>query len=99
MFIAIYQFDVNEGQDEQFKQAWKGLTELILKYENSLGSRLHHAKGQQYIAYAQWHSKEQWEKAGGNLPPEAEEFRVCMKKACAAIKTIHELNVVEDLLL
>ncbi len=98
MFIAIYQFDVLEGKADEFIKAWKALTELILKYENSLGSRLHHENGQRYIAYAQWHSKEQWENAGNRLPDEADEFRESMRGCCTKIQTIHTLETVEDLL-
>jgi len=98
MFIAIYQFDVQEGKADEFIRAWKALTELILKYENSLGSRLHHENGQRFIAYAQWHSKDQWENAGNHLPEEADEFRESMRRCCTNIQTIHTLDTVEDLL-
>ena len=98
MFIAIYQFEVIQGQEEQFKESWNALTKLIIKYENSVGSRLHHADGQVYIAYAQWYSREQWENAGSNLPDIADEFRKQMKASCSEIKTIHELEVIDDLL-
>ena len=99
MFVVIYQFDVRDGKEDDFKTAWKALTELILKFENSLGSRLHHENGQRYIAYAQWHSKEQWENAGNNLPEEAAKFRETMKYSCTNIQTIHTLKTIDDLLL
>lgn len=98
MFVAVYRFDVIAEKEKAFKEAWRALTELILKHENSLGSRLHHEKDLTYIAYAQWHSKEQWKNAGENLPEEAAEWRAQMKASCIEIKTIHELEMVDDLL-
>ena len=99
MFVAIYHFTVKKGEEHSFKESWKKLTELILEYENSLGSRLHKSGERNYIAYAQWHSREQWENAGGNLPESANEYRSMMKKCCQKIKTIHELEVMVDLLI
>ena len=98
MFIAIYQFSVIENKEDQFITAWKALTELIYRYEGSLGSRLHQQDNQTYIAYAQWPSKSTWKNAGGNLPEEAQEHRAKMKEACTEITTIHELECIEDLL-
>ena len=57
MRTIIYQFKVKELLNEEFINAWKELTELIYKYENSLGSRLHKKDDQTYIAYAQWPDK------------------------------------------
>lgn len=99
MFIAIYQFEVFPGKEEPFKESWRALTELILKYEDSLGSRLHQENNQIYIAYAQWDSREQWENSGGNLPESANEYRQLMRAACSEITTIHELEMVDDLLI
>ena len=99
MFAVIYQFSVKTGKEQQFCDAWKKLTELIMNYEDSLGSRLHHESDQTYIAYAQWKSREQWENAGAKLPESAVKFRELMKDACKEIKTIHELEVIADLLI
>ncbi|UKN00700.1 antibiotic biosynthesis monooxygenase [Paracrocinitomix mangrovi] len=98
MFIAIYSFTVVPGKEAEFKEAWVELTKLIYQFENSLGSRLHHEKDEVYIAYAQWRSKEQWANSGGNLPEEANQWRQQMKAACSEIKTVYELEVVDDLL-
>jgi len=98
MFVAIYSFKVHPGKDDQFINAWKELTELILAFEDSLGSRLHKENEDTYIAYAQWKSREQWENAGDNLPESSAPIRAEMKAACSEIETIHELEMTEDLL-
>ena len=98
MFTAIYHFTVKPGQETEFKEGWEGLTKLIYQHEGSLGSRLHHESDQTYIAYAQWPDRETWENAGGQLPPEADVYRKQMKSSCEKIKTIHELEVISDLL-
>lgn len=98
MFVVIYKFTVNSGAEMDFKNAWKALTELIYKYEGSLGSRLHRQSDLEYIAYAQWPSRERWEQAGDKLPPEADKFRKIMRNACTEIETLFELERDIDLL-
>jgi len=98
MFCVIYSFEVKEGAKEKFISAWAAMTKLIKKYEGGLGSRLHQSGDGNYLAYAQWPSREKWEGSGDLLPQEAETHRAKMKEACHSIETIHELQVVEDLL-
>ena len=98
MFVALYSFQVIEGLEDQFEENWRKLTELIYEYEGSFGSRLHISSDHLYIAYAQWPSKEVWAKAGKNLPPSSILYRTKMKEACSEIKTIHELEMVNDYL-
>lgn len=99
MFCAVYRFSVKPGADAPFKEAWRRLTELIYEYEGSLGSRLHSCGVDgEYIAYAQWPSRETWERASG-IPAElADAPKKSMREACIKIETIHELEVVDDLL-
>ena len=98
MFAVIYIFKVKSGEEEQFISSWKGLTKLIYKHEGSKGSRLHKSKDLEYIAYAQWPSKEKWKNAGENLPTEADKFRKDMRDACIDITTKYELDLIDDLL-
>ncbi len=104
MFTVIYSFKVRPAQCDVFEESWNQLTALIYKYEGSLGSRLHKAIVQnesesiQYIAYAQWPSRQLWENSGGKLPKEADAIRSTMKNACKNIETLYELDVVNDLL-
>lgn len=98
MFAVIYIFKIKPGKENQFEESWNVLTKYIYKYENSKGSRLHKSKKEEYIAYAQWPSKERWKNAGNNLPKKADATRARMRQACIRIKTIHELEIIDDLL-
>ncbi|MBC3758451.1 antibiotic biosynthesis monooxygenase [Hyunsoonleella sp. SJ7] len=98
MYIVLYSFKVKPGQEHVFIEGWKGLTQLIYQYEGSLGSRLHKKADEEYVAYAQWPSKEKFESSGSNLPEEANRFRSLMKTSCEAIKIADKFEVIEDLL-
>ncbi len=98
MYCVIYQFVVKAGSETQFENAWKGLTELIYEYEGSLGSRLHLSENGEYIAYAQWPSKDVFDKAGDHMPEKADLFRKAMRESCNEIKTLNKLEVKKDLL-
>ncbi|WP_282122615.1 antibiotic biosynthesis monooxygenase family protein [Algibacter mikhailovii] len=99
MYVVLYSFQVKPQQEESFLKGWKGLTALIYKHEGSLGSRLHKEDTLEYIAYAQWPSKDQFDNSGGNLPKEqADKFRGLMRKSCSKIEILHKFEVVEDLL-
>ena len=98
MFAVIYQFKVKENMNSEFIDAWQRLTQLIFKYEGSLGSRLHKLNESVYLAYAQWPNKETWENSGNKLPESAKEAREIMRKCCSQIETLYELDCTEDLL-
>jgi quinol monooxygenase YgiN len=98
MFAVIYRFNVRPGELSEFTNAWAELTNLIRKYEGSLGSRLHRLNDIEYIAYAQWPERAVWEGSGKLLPPEAEDVRKKLRDSCTSIETIYELEVVNDLL-
>ncbi|MFL1010631.1 antibiotic biosynthesis monooxygenase family protein [Flavisericum labens] len=97
MYIVLYAFKIKPNQFESFVKSWEDLTNLIYKYEGSLGSRLHKKSESEYVAYAQWPSKEKFESAGGNLPKKAEESRSLMKASCISIEILSKLEVVKNL--
>jgi len=98
MFVAIYSFKIRENCEEAFIKSWEDLTKLIYEFENSLGSRIHRKSENEFIAYAQWPDKETWENSGANMPEAANPIRKVMKDSCTSIETIHELEMVSDLL-
>ena len=98
MFAVIYTFELLPNKEAIFIEAWKNLTQLIYRYEGSLGSRLHKKTDEQFIAYAQWPDRKTWENSGSKLPPEANEYRKIMHESCVSISTQHELQMIEDLL-
>lgn len=98
MFSVIYTFKVKPGLEEGFIESWVGLTQLIYSNGGSLGSKLHKAQNGNYVAYAQWPSREAWESSGSKLPiGEAKIFRDQMRSSCSEIETKYELELIEDL--
>ncbi len=98
MYIVLYAVIIKPNQEDNFIEAWKGLTSLIYKYEGSLGSRLHKKDGLNYLAYAQWPDKNTFDTAGGNLPEEANDFREIMKASCEKFEVLEKFEMIEDLL-
>ena len=98
MHIVLYRFRVKSNKEEDFIKGWKGLTELIYKYEGSLGSRLHKGDELNYIAYAQWPDQLTFETSGKNLPEQANHFRTLMRSSCSEIEVLQSMDIVEDLL-
>ncbi len=96
MFAVIYSFNIIPEKEDQFIHAWHELTRLIYQHENSYGSRLHREEENRYIAYAQWPDKATWKNAGPKLPPEADPFRRQMRDCCQEIKTLYEMELVDD---
>ena len=99
MYIVLYIFKVKPNQEKQFIASWKGLTNLIYKYEGSLGSKLHINENQDYIAYAQWPDKSTFEKSGKNLPDEANNYRDSMRASREKIEVLHKMEIIEDMLI
>lgn len=94
MFIAIYSFTIIPGKETDFEESWAERTIEIKASYNSLGSRLHKAEDGTYVAYAQWHSKEQWQ----SLEPSSTVAGTKMRSCCSKITTVYQLDVVKDLL-
>lgn len=61
MIGIILEFEVKEGYEDQFLDAWNKTTEIIYQKFGSLGSRLHLEEPNLYVAYAQWPSIEAYE--------------------------------------
>lgn len=100
MFAVIYRFNVKPDKEEEFKESWKKLTDLLIEFEGGLGSSLHKSKVPgEFIAYARWKDRESWDGPRNNLPPEAEKYRSNMREACDEISTHYELELIEDKLI
>ncbi|WP_179318754.1 antibiotic biosynthesis monooxygenase family protein [Winogradskyella helgolandensis] len=98
MYIVLYTITVKPNQEDNFIEAWKGLTTLIYKYEGSLGSRLHKKDALNFFAYAQWPDKNTFDNAGNNLPEEANYFRNIMKASYEKFEVLEKFEMIEDLL-
>lgn len=101
MFCVIYEFDVIPSKESDFKQLWHDVTMAVKAHDGGLGSRLHKAVGHEskWIAYAQWPSRDAWlDRAPLTLNTEREKLVNQMKSTCHTIKTLLELEVIDDLL-
>jgi heme-degrading monooxygenase HmoA len=72
-FVVMYRWRLRPGMERQFQQAWERATPLLIRNRGALGSRLHKADDGTWVAYAQWPSKETWERsrASPSVDPEA----------------------------
>jgi heme-degrading monooxygenase HmoA len=96
MFSILYKFTVKPGYEDQFCHHWSAVTQWYYRNAGSLGSRLHRASTGEYIAYAQWQTREQWEQQGEMSDAELHRHRQAMREACTDITVLYELDVVDD---
>lgn len=97
MFTLIYTFRVKPGMEEAFQRSWAFITEEYKRTRGSLGSRLHRDQDGAFVAIALWPDRARWEELAPSASPEMEAARSTMREACAAIRTAHELEIVQDL--
>lgn len=97
MFIALYRWKLKDGKEEQFRAAWSEVTLAIRTHCGSLGSRLHKAEDGTWAGYAQWPTRELWEK-DRPLGPSAEAARQQMSDAIAERLPSLYMTVSDDFL-
>ena len=97
MFIAIYEFDVKDGMEQKFAEAWLELTKGIYQNHGSFGSRLHKDEGGKYIGYAQWPDKETWARDWSS-ENDLKQARETMWSCLNSSTTVYEASVVSDYL-
>jgi hypothetical protein len=68
----------------------------LYEHAGSLGSRLHRASTGEYIAYAQWFSRAQWEQQAERSDAELRMHRQAMRAACTEIAVLYELEMTDD---
>ena len=86
MLCVLYKFTVKPGCDDQFRQHWLAVTQWYSRHAGSLGSRLHRANTSEYIGYAQWSSRDQWELQRDRSDAELQTHRQAMRASCAEIE-------------
>ncbi len=96
MFCVIYKFTVQPRHEDQFRQHWLAVTKHLYQHAVSLGSRLHRANQGEYIGYAQWTSREQWESQRDRSDAELQRHRQAMRECCEEIEVLYELDVTND---
>lgn len=97
MFIALYRWKLKAGKEEQFRAAWSEVTLAIRAKHGSLGSRLHKAEDGTWAGYAQWPTREMWEK-DRPLDASAEIARKRMSDAVAEKLPSLYMTVTDDYL-
>jgi len=60
-FAVIYRWRIRPGCEDQFQKAWATTTKTFMADRAALGSRLHHADGGTWVAYAQWPTRQAWQ--------------------------------------
>lgn len=99
MLAVVLEFDVIEGKDKEFIDAWTECTKTIYENFGSLGSRLHLSETGSYIAYAQWPNAETYEQSGDgpeHLIGIRDKMRVTLKTGKP--KLLYKLTTEIDLL-
>ena len=99
MFIVVYEFEIEEGAEARFRKAWFEVTKAIYENSGSLGSRLHTSdKPRILVGYAQWPSREQWEKDNEITDKLFQNARDDMRNCLVQSKTVYRLEVSDDFL-
>ena len=100
MFCVIYEFKVKDGSNLAFESAWADFTEAIYRVCGSLGSRLHKTDDSQtYIAYAQWPSREVFNRNASqeSYTPQEWSRREAMRASLEnPPKIVYELDLFDD---
>lgn len=99
MFIAVYEFEIKVGTEVSFRNAWLDVTKAIYKNCGSYGSRLHTSdKPNILVGYAQWPSRELWEKISDLTDESYQRARNEMYSCLVQSKMVYELEVSDDYL-
>lgn len=99
MFIAVYEFEIKAGSEALFREAWLEVTKAIYEHCGSFGSRLHVAdRPNILVGYAQWPSREQWEKDWQLTDASYLKARDDMRSCLVQSKTVYKLEVSDDYL-
>lgn len=97
MFVALYRWDLKEGQEERFREGWRRLTAEIQERRGSRGSRLHRAEDGSWVAYAQWPDRQAWESAARVETVDVEALKM-MRESVEVSHPPVLMEVVDDLL-
>jgi hypothetical protein len=97
MFVVIYRWKLKQGQESNFKEAWRPATQAIYTSRGSLGSQLMQAADGTYYAVAMWPNRELWANRSVPGPADPEASRIMGELTESAFPPV-ELEVSDDLL-
>ncbi len=95
-FSVIYSFKIHSEFEQEFIESWKELTNLIYKFEGSLGSRLQKVDSNLFLGYALWPNKKTFDLASDNENIEIELLKEKQKKYVVEIKRVFESEIISD---
>jgi quinol monooxygenase YgiN len=98
MFIALYRWKVKPGHEKNFQEGWHRRTKEIYRQCGSLGSRLHHAEDDTWVAYAQWPDRQTYD-AADNIPVIDNEARKLFRDSIEEAYPDIYMSVIDDLLM
>jgi hypothetical protein len=97
-FAVIYRWRLKPGLESQFVAGWERATRAIRAERGGLGSRLHKLDDGSWLAYAQWPTRADWERARAAPAPDPEAAEL-MRAAIAESDPPLLLEPAADLLL
>lgn len=98
-FSVIYSFKIDSEFELEFIESWQELTNLIYKFEGSLGSRLQKVNSNLFLGYALWPNKKKFYNASNNENDEIELLKQKQKKYVVEVKRIFESEIISDLIM
>ena len=99
MFIVVYEFEIKEGTEASFREAWLEVTKAIYEHCGSFGSRLHTSdRPNILVGYAQWPNRGQWEKDHQLVDERYQKARNEMRNCLVQSTTVYKLEVSDDYL-
>lgn len=98
MFCVLYKFTVKPSYEDQFRHHWSAVTQWFYRNAGSLGSRLHRASTGEFIAYAQWQTRTQWEQQRQRSDAALQAHRQSMRESCEKIEVLYDLETTDDYL-
>lgn len=99
MFIAVYEWEVVPGKEEQFRAAWRRGTELIRERYHSCGSRLHRTRDGRFVGVAEWPDEARWQHAyDQKMTYDEPETRARFLDAVTSGKLLLAMELTDDLL-
>ena len=94
-FAVLYTWTVVPALEDDFVKAWSVAT-MAYRTIGALGSRLHRSDEGEFVAYAEWPSREVWQESGARSP--VDEATSAKMRAATLSFSMHPLLPIADLL-
>jgi heme-degrading monooxygenase HmoA len=71
VFVALYRWRIRPGREDDFRDAWRRMTELVRERCKSGGSALFRDGDGTFVAIARWESPDAWRRCFADGTPDA----------------------------